>query len=297
MKLTSYRKRFEAFDELVTGAARAETIGSGATISRDTVQRMESLQLEVKESLSVIEDLQGKLDAIVKYAKPLEGTSDENVQQSLAELEATQNKQAMEKQAEAVEQVRQEYETKLAQMAAETERILQEARLQKLLKDREAALEEARKEAEFAAKQAEERIARMEQEAAAELAAQKRKREKEQLEKDFSADRARIERILAPFLNPGKSVPGPPNQWGRQAEPKPMSFSVIEGRGALENSEAGYQAFMWLAGSTENDRNNGSYPTYIGGTVNRSLLDSILEAQQLLRKYGPLLVEKELLLK
>lgn len=282
---------------VIEEAKKKQNTENGATISRDTIERMQDLREEAQRKRKVVDELQTKLDALVKYAKPADSAPDTTVQQAMADMEAEVNKQALEAQTEAVREVRQEYEQKLADTAAQTERILQEARHKQLLDERQTLLEEERLKTEIASKEAAERLKKMEQEADAELAKAEQARKRAQLEREFAADRPRIERLLQPFITPGKAVPESKTQWSRQLEPTPLSLTFIKGQGALQDTPTGHQAFMWIAGNTQNDRNKGSYPDYIGGAVNPGILDSVLAGQELLRKYGDLLVDKDMLLK
>jgi hypothetical protein len=161
--------------------------------------------------------------------------------------------------------------------------------------------EQSRRRAEFIAQATEEieeeRTRRLAEEALADArraeqqrqAERQAKLEREALEREFERSLPEIRRYLTPFITPGN------RQFGQTytEEKKPLSFSGIQQAGALDNTAIGHQKFMFLAGGSANDRPSGVFPTYIGGHVHDPR--DVVRAQNLLKRFGDLLVEKKML--
>jgi len=71
-----------------------------------------------------------------------------------------------------------------------------------------------------------------------------------------------------------------------------MSYGAIEGAGALAKTSDGRQALAILVGNS--DRPSGPLPRFQGGQT-RSQEELCTRAQELLTKYGPLMIEKKML--
>jgi len=124
---------------------------------------------------------------------------------------------------------------------------------------------------------------------------------KRKLEQEFNRDRNDINVYLLPFISSGRNMRG-------NAEGKgPASFSEIHTKGGLENTADGLASLSMAA---KNGRPLGGFPINImthmitSNTTEGSYhntpkfrgIEAYLEkAQQLLNKYGPLMVEKGLL--
>jgi hypothetical protein len=106
------------------------------------------------------------------------------------------------------------------------------------------------------------------------------------LEKDFERDLPKIRSVLTPFISPGFQKRGQNKGEG------PMSFAVIQGAGALALTTDGRQNLADVVGN--NDRPTYPLKRFRGGQTREEEAMCNL-AQDLLTKYGPLMVEKGLL--
>lgn len=109
-----------------------------------------------------------------------------------------------------------------------------------------------------------------------------------QLEREFDRDLSSIKGYLSAFTEPGFKH--------RSNQTKgPVSLALLRGEGALEGTRPGMEKLMRLA--SDNDRPRGAIPSYIGGDNGWAITEKapIERAQELLTKYGDLMVQKGLL--
>lgn len=106
------------------------------------------------------------------------------------------------------------------------------------------------------------------------------------LEKEFERDLPKIRSVLTTFLSPGFQ------QRGQSKGEGPMSFAAIQRAGALAQTSNGRQDLAHLVGN--NDRPSGPLRAFRGGQT-REEEAMCNQAQELLMKYGPLMVEKGML--
>ncbi len=109
------------------------------------------------------------------------------------------------------------------------------------------------------------------------------------LDGQLTRDMNEIKGLLAAFVSPGFKH--------RNDDKKgPASYSIIKARKALEDTQTGMTALLWF-GCADNDRPRGGLPNYIGGNVDWNYTNArpIERAQELLNKYGELMVKKGLL--
>ncbi|MEM7785895.1 MAG: hypothetical protein AAF623_21280 [Planctomycetota bacterium] len=107
---------------------------------------------------------------------------------------------------------------------------------------------------------------------------------KQKLEAEFNADLPKIRTYLAPFIGEGRNMRGEVGGKG------PGSYAVIVGYGALENSPKGLMAMADIGLRSDRPKNGFPYAGSVGAN------DFFEVAQQLLKKYGPLMVEKGMLI-
>ncbi|MCA9191073.1 MAG: hypothetical protein KDB03_04910 [Planctomycetales bacterium] len=193
---------------------------------------------------------------------------------------------------------------KLAITLAEREQEIQavreaeERKTRELLKAQEVAKQE--KERELLEKQFEIEMKQLELDALAKKAEAEVKASEKALEIRFAeedhamaAERQKIESLLMPFITKAK-LEFMSNGYAeiRDAE-KPVSLSALEGFGALQPTEAGYNRLIHAASaSTQNDqRPMGGFSTNIFD------LSVAAEAQRLIRNHGPAMVRAGLLAK
>ncbi len=109
---------------------------------------------------------------------------------------------------------------------------------------------------------------------------------RDKLEREFAKDLPEVRRLLSAFIDDGFQ------RRGRQEGKGPMSYGAIEGAGALAKTSDGRQALAILVGHS--DRPSGPLPRFQGGQT-RSQEELCTRAQELLSKYGPLMIEKKML--
>jgi len=127
---------------------------------------------------------------------------------------------------------------------------------------------------------------------------------KKKLEQEFNRDLNDVNAYLLPFISSGR------NLRGNAAGKGPASFSAIKLKGALENTADGLAS---LSVAAKNGRPLGGFPeinimahmitnnstpgSYHNTPKYRGIEAYLEKAQSLLKKYGPLMVEKGLLAK
>ncbi len=107
-----------------------------------------------------------------------------------------------------------------------------------------------------------------------------------QLEKEFERDLPKIRSVLTPFISAGFQKRGQNKGEG------PMSFAIIQAAGALAQTSDGRQNLADVVGN--NDRPTYPLKRFRGGQT-REEEAMCNQAQELLTKYGPLMVEKGML--
>ncbi len=122
---------------------------------------------------------------------------------------------------------------------------------------------------------------------------------KKQLRQQYQASMPQIRSYLSPFLATGGTL--------RTSGKGPVSYGEILGRGALEETQSGLTQLWKLGGNQPdefqggtNDRPRGGFPRFGGlsvGHTRNAPVEYLEHAQALLKKFGPLLVEDELLAK
>ena len=188
-----------------------------------------------------------------------------------AEQEQVERLAAMEREIVDAETKRQE-----GALLADKERIEQQAQQEREKSAEEARLRQAQKEAELSA-------ARDKTNALADQA------KRAQLEREFERELPRIQTHLEAFLADGFVH-------RRDGKKGPASLSFLQGEGALKENIDGITRLLFL-GAASNDRPRGALPYYIGGNLRFSKinLQPVEQAQEYLRKYGQVMVDRKLL--
>jgi hypothetical protein len=270
---------------LVAPLQRAESSGESAPVSSSLESSIEELASTARE----MKDLFIRRRAMLASIRNAATTSPEEdlptfsvaLDDYRAELAAEQQTRIDGQLAEA----RVESEAILLQVEQEAEAALAEAR-------RKAAETMSRIEVERA--EAEARRAEQLQEVAdaeAQLAA-----DREKLEREFEMDLPEIRHYLAAFITPDNSHPTKE----MTIEKLPFPYSYLESRDALAETDKGLRELADIAGHKIGDRPRGPIP-YLGNIgywsgMSTSERQPVVTAQQLLRKYGLLMVEKKMLL-
>ena len=181
-----------------------------------------------------------------------------------------------------------------ARAAAEKEQAEKIAKAEQELADDKAKQELQRIASEKQLQAEEARVAELQRKAKMEGLKEDAKRTQDAAQEALLAsqmqrDMNEIKGLLAAFVSPGFKH--------RNDDKKgPASLSVIKARKALEDTQTGMTALLWLA-CADNDRPHDALPYYIGGNVNWNETNAkpIERAQELLNKYGDLMVKKGLL--
>jgi DNA repair exonuclease SbcCD ATPase subunit len=125
---------------------------------------------------------------------------------------------------------------------------------------------------------------------------------RKKLEAEFARDEPEIQSLLAPFLaesvtHPNLGNPNDPHTWIiRAGDLVPVSFGRLQSSGSLANTHEGRHRLYYFAGSADSIRPKQGFPAYSRtGLNNPAIVARITRAQDLLIKYGPLMVERGLL--
>jgi hypothetical protein len=275
-ELETYRVQL---DEVSAAIEDRLTHNPGAEVTESTRQMLETLKEEVsqkgQELARVVNGLQRHAQAargVAPGERTLRQAMDEQglmEQQQMLALELAAREQARQETAArflAVERQRQEAEAELRQseLNAEIERLKAERETTELTAARERAEHEA-------------------------MAA------REKLEAEFTRDRAEINKLLSPFVTPAPYRINPPFGYYPSGQNTGESLSAIAKCGALEESEDGLDAMSRLGENCP--RPLGTFPIYVQSEWRRNprVKAKLERAQELLRKYGELLVEKGIL--
>jgi hypothetical protein len=133
-------------------------------------------------------------------------------------------------------------------------------------------------------------------EAAARIARQAAEARKAKLEREFETDRPEIERLLRGLITEGRTQPGHYGPFEVTTTRGAVSFAALGKIGGLEPTIASQQRLYFCMGIRGNDRDRGAFPPYLGGHEDwQQKSATVQRAQELLIKYGPLMVEKKLL--
>jgi hypothetical protein len=102
---------------------------------------------------------------------------------------------------------------------------------------------------------------------------------------------------LAPFIANGYAQPDGPKHLKKEGKAEPMSYSRMISAGALLPNRPGLECLLFLGGSFNNDRHRGNFPKHVGGEYGWEKADKVFlqRAQDLLKEFGPIMVERKLL--
>lgn len=261
-------------------------------VTAEHANRLTDLGQQLKRAIAQLEQHQFLLDALGKETAS-QNPASVTFAEVLRNRRSASVRQSTERILAAREQARAEAEKEHAERIALVERQIVEAdigRQEQIAKakreqqeqlartETEKIIEETRvKEAEARA-----RIAGLRSEAVRLDAATQRA----QLEKEFERDLPKIRSVLTPFTASGFQKRGPNKGEG------PMSFAVIQGAGALAQTPDGRQNLADIVGNS--DRPTQPLKRFRGGQTREEEAMCNL-AQELLTKYGPLMVEKGML--
>ena len=280
-QIVDWESELNPLTEPISQAASASTTIS---ITDEHAKRLSDLGKELKTQAAEFERQKLLLEAIQRETSALPSgpttlatalrqhlTQQEQAKaERLAEAGATARAAAEKEQAEKIARAEQELaddkaKQELQRIASEKQLQAEEARVAEL--QRKAKMEGLKEDAKRTQDAAQEAL----------------------LNSEMQRDMNEIKGLLAAFVSPGFKH--------RNDDKKgPASLSVIKARRALEDTQTGMTALLWLA-CADNDRPHDALPYYIGGNVNWNETNAkpIERAQELLNKYGDLMVKKGLL--
>ena len=237
------------------------------------VDRLLAFQKEASEALRAWREGRSELLALVARTKDLTGASGPTLAEAIAADQRVDERRRAEKIRVAVELARNEAADRLAAAEAEKIRVEGELKAREIL----AAAEASRQRQELSAR---------------------RQREAAELEGRRAAlqqDLAEVKRYLAPFITKGYAQPSG-YFCAQTAVAGPMSYSKIVSAGALKETREGMQRLVNYA-TRGNDRDQAGFPTCDGSEYQWAELNKeyVRRAQELLTRYGDLLVEQGLL--
>ncbi len=254
--------------------------------SEDVVSRLKAIEDEARRGVEAYDDLNRRVAAIVASTPP--GGAGEGTPTLQAALDALDRQLTAEETAAiaaAVERERKDRAEQLAREKAESERritaaqleaekIRREAEMKRLADDKQVALAQAKAEEEV----------------------RKVARERADLERRFQAALPEIQSLLSPFITEGFTQPG--RNYFEKATTKKMrvSYGKLKGNGFLEDTPQGvYKLIAAVVPNKANDRPLGSFPGTWSNDYSDPWFAPTQRAQELLRDFGPILVEKGML--
>ena len=243
------------------------------------------IQQDITEALVDIRTRNAQLAAVIAQA-PSEPTADsQSLSEALKRLDNAWAIAQAEKITAQVQKVRDEFDEKLAAEKAGTERLRSELVLEQERRKREIEEIKERDQSQQLADYAKQLKETQQQKAA-----------KDALERQYQHDLPEIKSLLKPFVTDGRTQPGR-HTFEMTVDVGPVSFSKLQGVGALTRTVDAQRKFwsMTTANKT-NDRDLGAFPPYVGSAQDWFRKQpTVGRAQELLIKYGPLMVEKGML--
>lgn len=121
------------------------------------------------------------------------------------------------------------------------------------------------------------------------------RRRRADLERRFQADLPEIRRVLTAFITPGHKqiVDG---KWKRVEQKQPVSLSGLHATRTLGDDSMSQMYLYHAGGASKNDRPNGPFRDYIGGSLRDHETALVQKARRFLLDYGNLMVEKGMLM-
>jgi len=256
---------------------------------KDYVQLIDQIAKEVRQALDDLQQDRALLDVVLRDTAKVDPAD-----MTLNEALARRREEEIRVFSQRVSQARQsalESSGKLLE-DAEAQRVAASAAKQKQIIDNE------RQRLELDTQALKDQAEAAQQSFAAQQA-------KAKLVREMEADMDEIRNLLRPFIEPGFKQPLDYINFQATLEKGPVSFSKIKGTGALDNTMEALTKLMSIGTSKGNDRPRGGFPVFhytVPTTKLRDFLEKdpkmrekLQRAQELLNKYGPLLVERGML--
>ena len=269
-------------EELRAPLESAKQLKEGAYAPTELlVLRLAELKKQAEEAATVYSEHQGLLDTVLAKAPSI--PSQTTLRAALVERKRQQDEEQARIITAELEKARKEITEQKAKDQADRERIIAKAEAERL--DEETALKAAAIDKET--KKLADGRKTLDDQAKAQQA-------RAQLERDFERDLGQIRSLLRPMLVEAKTQPGEYRKLERTTVTGPISLSRLRGSGALDNTTDGVKTLFMMFAVSGHDREQGGFPRYQPGDMS-SELDKAQTAQELLIKYGDLMVEKKML--
>jgi len=248
--------------------------------TEEFTQRIEELAKAVHDADQWYQDHLLQLEALEQQSQALEA-ADRTLADALANREAERAQERVARRAERNREIEREKDQMVGEAQVQAERAITEATAKaiELVGDEIGKEIEQNAKAKYNAK-------------LAEIEAKRKAERLKQLNREFDRELASIRRHLQPFITDGYT-------YRTDDKSGPVSLSVLEGQGALKEGFEGLRRLCYIGGTTKNGRDRGGFPMYIGGRNGERLTnwDFVQRAQDMIRKYGEVLVDRELLAK
>ena len=282
-----------------------ETLRATLRPLAELVQTAEKAEKEDRVSFDPGPEFTAELDGIVTQARPALTTYEEHnrrlaailgglphdqpdtkttLQDALAAREAQRLDEKNRKQTETLQAVHEENEKKRLEQQVAAKNRQAELELKKLEKEHE--LEELKLQAGITA--LDDKIAALGDEI-------DRQNKKRQLLREFEQDLPEIRSLLRPFIADGRKQPNR-GMFSMTTTNGPVSLSALHRERLLEVKTETQRRLWSMAAGDYNDRDLGGFPSYIGNRMDwEAKQPAVQRAQELLIKYGDLMVEMEML--
>lgn len=256
-------------------------------MKQETIEKLDEYQKAAADAIVQFEQCIRKFDLLARRAAPTASPIAPTLEETLETIKTNREAALQRKVEETRRQAREEREQLLIRQAKQEEQALTEQQQ----KEQE---ELARLEREKQAARARATAAGVSEEIAEIDDATARKK----LLDDFQRDLPEIKSLLSPFVSDGKTQPDPrKKKFELSGSTSPVSWQAIQAAGMVDDTPEGHRRLHYVA-NRDNDRPLGSFPEYIGNEYHwKQIGDRVIRAQQLLQKYGGLMVEKQMLAK
>lgn len=295
---TTLPKRLrDAVEELLEPSRQAKTKGVvDCAPSEQTLKELEAVERQVGDAVTAWDARNSRLSSLLNAAPATVPAGTPTLQEALNQLENEWAAESNRVEAEYVDKVRREEDQKTAALKAKLD--ADQAAAERDAMERVAKAKDASTRAlgKIKADDIEAQAQAMVAEAAARAADQAKTAQKAKLLRDFETDLPEIQRLLRPLISDGLTQPGRQKYFERTVTKGPVSFAGLQRIGALDNSTNGLQILHMTVGSPQNDRDLGAFPQHHTANDHWSKYQETLQrVQELLTKYGEVMVEKKML--
>lgn len=277
---------------------RDGTTGDIAEVPAGFDTTIAGIESSVRAETDRLSSLQTTLTRVTGKTSSTPPANAPSLQQAVAQREHELKKQREAAINAASQQAYDEFTRAIAAERIKTQSLLAEKAKELEVKRREAELKKQKVEKEIETQKLADAAEDALRAEAERQIARRAALERENDARKLKAAMPEIEKYLAPFITPGnQQLNG--NEWTLSATKVPLSYSALKAIGALGNGTGGHQALCYVAGCKENDRPNGVFRARkeLRGSMDFSEVSNAQKAQELLTKYGDLMVNQGVLSK